>query len=341
MFEKIVHKIKEELSNCKRPLFFFHDDPDGLASFLLLYRFIREGKGVAVKSKPLVDMKFLKLVEEYEPDKIFVLDIAQMDQKFADAVHVPIVWIDHHDLPEIDNVKYFNPKQEHPGSTVPVTYLCYRAVEQDEWIGMIGCIGDWHMPDFREKFSIKYPDLLPDKIKTAEDALFKTKLGSLVRAFSFILKGKTSDAMKCVKILTRINDPAAILEQKTPAGKFIYKKFDKINRLYEKLLHDALKNAKKSKKMIVFTYKDSTISFTSDLSNEFMHKYPAKVIYIAREKSGEMRGSLRSNKGGLPSVLSKAISGLEGYGGGHENACGVSVAVRDFKQFVENLEREL
>ena len=29
-----VAKIKEELLTCKRPLFLFHDDPDGLASFL-------------------------------------------------------------------------------------------------------------------------------------------------------------------------------------------------------------------------------------------------------------------------------------------------------------------
>mgnify|MGYP001603039156 CR=1 FL=1 len=30
--------IFDELTNCQRPLFLFHDDPDGLASFLLFYR---------------------------------------------------------------------------------------------------------------------------------------------------------------------------------------------------------------------------------------------------------------------------------------------------------------
>lgn len=341
MFDKIIKGIREELINCKRPLFFFHDDPDGLASFLLLYRFIREGKGVIVKSKPLIDMKFLSKVEEYEPDKIFVLDIAEMEQDFIDAVKVPIVWVDHHNLVDRDKVKYFNPKQEDPKSVVPVTYLCYKAVEQDTWLGMVGCVGDWYLPDFYKRFSATNPDMLPEKIDNAEDALFKTKLGKLIRVFSFVLKGKTSDAMKCVKILTRISDPKVILEQSTPAGKFIYKKFDKINKEYEGLLNDALENSKKSKKMIVFTYKADTMSFTGNLANELQHRYPDKLIYVAREKSGEMRGSLRSNKVSLTKLIPNALSGLEGNGGGHEKASGVGIKVGDFKKFVENIEKEL
>jgi len=341
MYEKMIKGIREELINCKQPLFFFHDDPDGLASFLLLYRFIREGKGVIVKSKPLINMKFLRQVEEYEPDKIFVLDIANMEQDFIDAAKVPIVWVDHHNLVDRDKVKYFNPKQEDPSSAIPVTYFCHKAVEQDTWLGMVGCVGDWYLPDFYKRFSATHPDLLPEKIDNAEDALFKTKLGKLIRAFSFVLKGKTSDAMKCVKVLTRISDPKVILEQSTPAGKFIFKKFDKINKIYEGLLNDALKNSKKSRKMIVFTYKADTMSFTGNLANELLHRYPNKLIFIAREKSGEMRGSLRSNKISLTKLLPNALSGLEGYGGGHEHASGVGVAVRDFKKFVENIEKEL
>lgn len=36
--EDEIKMIKEELDSCKRPLFFFHDDADGLSSFLLMYR---------------------------------------------------------------------------------------------------------------------------------------------------------------------------------------------------------------------------------------------------------------------------------------------------------------
>ncbi len=341
MFEKLIKGIRDELESCKRPLFFFHDDPDGLASFLLLYRFIREGKGIVVKSHPNIDMKFLRKVEEYSPDKIFVLDIANIEQDFIDAVHVPVVWIDHHDLVERDKVKYFNPKLEDPKAVTPVTYFCYKAVEQDMWLGMIGCVGDWYLPDFYKQFSAQNADLLPEKINNAEDALFKTKLGKLIRIFSFVLKGKTSDAMKCVKVLTRINDPRAILEQSTPAGKFIYRRFDKINQRYEELLSDALKNSKKDRKMIVYTYKEARMSFTGNLANELLHRYPENLILVAREKSGEMRGSLRSRKISLTELLPKALCGVEGYGGGHEHACGANVKVNDFKKFVENIKKEL
>ncbi len=341
MFEKIAKKIKKELLSCKRPLFFFHDDQDGLASFLLLYRFIREGKGVIVKSRPLIDMKFLRKVQEYEPDKIFVLDIASMDQDFIDAAKVPIVWVDHHDLVNRDKVKYFNPKQVKKGDTTPVTYLCYKAVEQDDWIAMVGCIGDWFLPDFFKKFSSENPDLLPKGVTDAEDALFDTDLGRLSRMLGFVLKGKTSDAMKCVKILTRISDPREILEQSTPAGKFIYKRFEKVNQKYEKLLGEALTQSKKTDKMIVFAYKEAQISFTGVLANELLHRYPNKLVYVAREKEGEMRGSLRSKNIDLTKLIPKALEGVEGYGGGHPNTCGATVKAGDFTKFVENLKKEV
>ena len=53
--QKDFQKAKKELEECKRPLIFFHDDADGVCSFLLLYRFAKEGKGVVVKSRPWVE----------------------------------------------------------------------------------------------------------------------------------------------------------------------------------------------------------------------------------------------------------------------------------------------
>ena len=43
--EKENKQLREELKTAKKPLFIFDDDPDGLCSFLLFYRFLREGKG--------------------------------------------------------------------------------------------------------------------------------------------------------------------------------------------------------------------------------------------------------------------------------------------------------
>ena len=40
-------------------------------------------------------------------------------------------------------------------------------------------------------------------------------------------------------------------------------------------------------------------------------------------------------------MLENALKGVEGYGGGHEHACGAVVKAEDFSQFVKNLEKEI
>ena len=338
--EKQFSDIREELLNCKRPLFFFHDDPDGLCSFLLLYRLINEGHGMVVKTTPNIDDKFIKKVEEYDPDKIFVVDIALMEQSFIDAVKKPIVWIDHHELVDRDKVKYYNPRKQNPKDNTPVSYLCYKVANQDQWISMVGVIGDWTIPDFYDEFKKEFPDLL-EKDGNPGTILYETKLGKLVRIFSFILKGKTQDAMKSVKILTRIRSPYEILDQKTPAGKFLYKRFEKINQEYETILGDILKQ-KYTDEIVVYLYQADKMSFTGDLANELLHRLPNKIIILGREKNGEIKLSMRSGgKVNLLKILQKALVGIQGYGGGHEYACGACVKKEDFEQFIKNIREQL
>src|SRR3989338_6143813 len=94
--EKDYNEIRSELESSKKPLFLFHDDPDGLTSFLLLYRSINRGEGMMVKAVPKVDQRFIHRASQPEYDKIFVADVGMMEQSFVDAVGKPIIWIDHH-----------------------------------------------------------------------------------------------------------------------------------------------------------------------------------------------------------------------------------------------------
>lgn len=338
--QKQVQKIREELETAKNPIYFFHDDADGLASFLLFYRFLKEGKGIIVKTTPKIDRKFIKKVEEYNPDKIFILDIALVDQEFIDAVKRPVIWIDHHEPMERYNVKYFNPRIENKKDNIPASEICYDVVQQDIWIAAIGAIGDWRWPKFIDKFKKKYPGLIPEEFKDPESALFESKLGLLIKILSFNLKETTSAAMKSTKILTRIKNPEEILNQETPAGRFIYKRYEKLNKEYEKELKKSLKTSKKEK-LLEYHYTHKKISFTKDIANELLHKFPDKIILIAREKSGEMKISLRSKNINLKPILEKALQGIEGFGGGHENACGANINANDYKQFIENLKSQL
>ena len=337
--KKQAAEIKEHLDNCKNPLFFFDDDQDGLSAFLLLYRYKREGHGIVVKTSSKIGTVFSQKVQEYHPDKVFILDIADVAQEFIDEIKVPIVWIDHHGPFKRENVKYFNPRVSEPDDNFPTSFLCYQAVGQDLWIATLGCVADWVIPPFLKKFRKEYPDLVGKDYKNPGDIIFNTKLGTLIRIFSFILKGKHNDVMKSVKILTRIKELDEILEQKTEQGKFIYKRFQQANEMYGPLLKEVLDTAKNTTgKLILYKYNDDKTSFTSDLSNEAVYRFPDKVIIIAREKGDEMKCSLRGSKILIPEKLQKALIGLEGYGGGHEHACGLNIKTRDFEEFLRRFE---
>ena len=338
--EKQIQEIREELDTCKRPLFFFHDDADGLCSFLLLYRYIREGKGIIIKTTPKIDSKFTNKVLEYAPDKIFVVDIAIVEQEFIDEAKTPIIWIDHHSPLQRTNIKYYNPRIENQEDNIPISKICYDIVKEDMWIAAIGAVADWHWPDFIEEFRTKYPDLLPKEINDPETALFESNLGKLIDIVSFALKGTTQDAMKCAKIFTRIKSPYEILKQETSQGKFLYKKYEQIKKEYNQILQKAIKTPPQGK-LILFQYMPQRISLTKDLANELLHKFPEHIIIIAREKSGEMKMSIRSKTIHIPEILEDSLKDVEGYGGGHELACGANVKKDDFPKFIENFKKHL
>ena len=330
-----ITQIRDHLDNCKNPLFFFDDDQDGLCSFLQLYRYKKEGKGIIVKTTPKLDSIFVGKVREYQPDKVFILDVAVVEQDFLDEMKVPVIWVDHHGPFERSNVKYFNPRISNWEDNHPTSYMCHQVVQNDLWIATIGCVADWFIPPFVKDFKSEFPDLLDKPYKVPGDILYNTKLGHLIKVFSFVLKGKTSDVMKCVKVLTRIESPYEILNQETAQGKFIYKRYEEVNKMYEPLLKDVLKTADKTRdNLVIYTYKDDKSSFTSDLSNEAIYRFPDKIILVAREKNDEMKCSLRSSKIVLPPLIEKCLVGLDGYGGGHEHACGLNVKTYHFEEFV-------
>lgn len=334
-----LKKIKQELQEATNPLYFFHDDADGLCSFLQFYRFVREGHGIIIKTTPKIDYRFSQKVEEYNPDKVFILDIAIVEQDFIDSAKRKIVWIDHHEPLERTGIDYYNPRIADITANIPVSALCYNVVKQDLWLATLGSIADWYMPDFAKEFSRKYPDLLPKEVKDPETAIFTTQLGKLIKVFSFILKGNTSEVMKCVKILTRIKSPHEILNAETPAGRYLLNKFEKINREYETLLRHAEKT-EPAGRFLLFSYTHESIAFSKDISNELLHKNPDKIIIVARERSDEMKCSLRAKMPILP-ALKKALQGIEGFGGGHEFACGANIKKHDFKRFLEKFKKEL
>jgi len=341
--KKEIETLRQALKSCKRPIFFFDDDPDGLASFLLLYRYIHEGQGFPVKAQPKITKNtFARKVEEYEADCVFILDIAMVDQDFVDQVKVPVYWIDHHEIQDISGVEYFNALKS--GENIPTSALCWQVVQDenisDLWIAVTGCVGDWYVPSFAEILEQAYPRLMPDTADTPQRALYESEIGELVKVFSFVMKGTTKTIRDLVKIMTRIKDPYDILGQKTSQGKFVYKHYKKIKESYDELLKEALKT-KPQGKMVVFVYTDAKISLTKDVANEMLYRFKDKIIVLAREKSGYMKCSLRAPlKINLLNKMKKAMQGIDGYFGGHKQACGANINQEDFKKFLKQLKEE-
>ncbi|MCF7871520.1 DHH family phosphoesterase [Candidatus Woesearchaeota archaeon] len=327
--------IRKRLKEAVRPLFFFDDDADGLSSFLQLYALVKEGKGVVVKGKPVLEARYARKVEEYCPDLVVILDKPLVEDEFFDKVRQDIIWLDHHPVPSnFRRAKYFNPRIQDSEDGRPTSFWCYLIVKNDVvdvlWKAMFGVVGDWHLL-LEDECREKYPYLLPENIKSPEDALFKTDLGKLVKIINWNLKGSTSDVMKSVKVLTRINDPYDILDQKTSKGKLIFKKFEKLDSSY----NDLISRVKPGKdKILYFCYDDSSIAISSELSNELLFLYPSKVIIVARSVGGDLRMSIRSKGINVAGIVEKAVQITGGHGGGHDNACGANIPEDRLEDFL-------
>lgn len=336
-----ISYIRKRLQEAVRPLFFYDDDADGVSSFIQMYRVVGDGKGIAVKGKPILEAKYIRKVEEYSPDVVFVLDKSMIEQEFLDAVKTDVIWLDHHPLQDNKNVEYFNPRKENPKDDRPTSYWAYQItkdlIKDSLWQAMVGIVGDWHLL-LQKEFNSAYPYLLDSKIKTPEEALFNSNLGKIIKVINWNLKGSTTEVNKSVKILTRITDPYEILEQKTPRGKLLYKKFQKMNGPYE----DLLSRVQVTKdKFIVFRYNDNSMAISSELSNEILYKNPNKVIIVARDVGDEMRLSLRTKKINILKILQEALKVTTGYGGGHNNACGASIKQSEFDEFIKVMREEV
>lgn len=340
--ENAIGEIRTAVQGAARPLIFFDDDCDGTTSFVQLYRFLGDGKGIAVKANPRVDSRYVRKVDEHQPDLVVILDKPVVEEEFFDGVRTPIIWLDHHAPvpPKRENVRYYNPRQQNDEDNRPTTYWMYKITGGPLWLATVGSVADWHVPDFIEEFAEQYGDLLPEG-RAVEEILFNSRLGKLARIISFNLKGSVSETMKSVKVLTRIETPYEILNQTTSRGKYLYKKYHKIAQLYESMLKRA-RAAATDEPVLRFTYADSSMSLTSDLSNELLYLYPEKLILIARIHNGEYKYSLRSaGKYAIPPMLERALKGIDGYGGGHTYACGACVSEDDNERFVDAIREEI
>jgi single-stranded DNA-specific DHH superfamily exonuclease len=358
-YYKKLSDVKEKLMYYKSPLILYDDDPDGVSSFILMFRYLKDAYYTLVKSSPNVSSVYLSKVVEYNPDVIIILDKPLLDESFIEEANLPIFWFDHHIKQKIRHPKLIEINPRDYGITNrPTAHIIYDFIYGDSnnkdsiktnqdpfdkdmnnlYIATLGCIGDWTLPDFFDKFNAAFPNLASGKVKV-EDVLFNSDLGKIIKKVSFALKLPTKKYKKAIKYLLKVNDPYDLLNNYTEESQEFNKKIEYIEEEYNKLLYEAKKSANDSE-IIVFIYDAIKNSFTKEISNEMLYLYPNKTIIIGRKKDNEVKMSIRSPKT-IPPILEKVLINTNGHGGGHEHACGAVVPEENFDFFIQTFIKEI
>lgn len=340
--EKQIKEIRELLESSQNPVFFFDNDPDGLCSFLVLQRAIGRGRGIAIKSFPGLNESYFKRVEELNADSIFVLDKPVIDQGFIDKAkekNIPLVMVDHHNVPKPEMEHYYNTFLE-SGKNEPVSYLCYRIAgrKEDAWLAAIGCITDCFIPEFISDVEKKYPELFDSKYKTAFDILYRTGFGKIAMIISFGMKDTTSNLVSMIRFLMKANQPSDILGENHHTKTFL-RRYEEINEKYQRILKKA--ESQIDGDLLFFTY-SGDMSISQYTANELIYRHPDKIIVVAYNKGSMANVSLRWNKD-IRIVTVNAVSQIEGAsgGGGHEHTTGARIPSDKLNEFKEILIREI
>jgi len=341
--EKQILEIRAHLENARNPVFFFDNDSDGLASFLLLQRFIGRGRGISLKGLPSLNKSYFKKAEELNADYIFVLDRPGIDDDVIELnadKNIPLVCIDHHqisDKPKIEN--YYNTYLTSSKSE-PTSYLCYKVSgkKEDMWLAVIGCVGDWVIPEFFDEFKKNYPELVDFPYKTAADLLYHTELGKIIMILNLALKDTTTNVVSMYKYLMKARGPNDILEENSHTESFL-KRYEFLNKLVKKTAKKAEENIDKKNKLLFFTY-SGEMSLSQDISNELTYKYPDYRIIVGFIKGNHVKFSLRGLN--VRTLMLDSIKNIDGAtGGGHEFSCGAQMSADSVAVFKENFLKEI
>lgn len=345
--KKQVLEIREHLNKAQRPLFFFDNDQDGLCSFLLLQRYIERGKGVQIKSYPKLDISHFRKVLELKADYIFILDKPLVSREFfneAEKYNIPIVWIDHHEMDEDADVtpefvNYYNPVFNKNKTSEPVTALSYQisGKKEDSWIAVAGSIADKHIPKCYTDFKKRYPELaLKGKNIGAFDLLYKSQIGRISRMFGYGLKDRTTNVVNMMKFLMQARGPYDVLEE-TRKNKSMHKRYNEIDKKYQRLLKKAISIGENSKGKLLFFQYGGDLSISGELASELYYLFPKKKICVVFIKGLNANLSMRGK--GVRRILLESIKDLENArGGGHDEAVGGQMLVEDIEDFREKLE---
>lgn len=346
--KKQINEVREHLQKAQNPLFLFDNDQDGLCSFLLLRRYLGRGKGFPVKNARINGKDYVRKINEFNSDYIFILDVPEFSEDFfveVEKYNIPLVWIDHHGLAKekIPNfVYYYNPMMNRKKTNEPVTFLCYEITKrkEDMWLGVIGCISDYYVPKFYTIYKKENPELcinLKSNKEGAFDILYGSEIGRVARMFGFAIKDTTTNVINMMKFLIKSKNPYDVLNE-NKENRIIHSRFLEVEKKYSNLIHKAKQKVIPSSKFVFFKYGGDT-SMSAEISNGLKYIYPDKYIFVAYSKDARVNISSRGKN--VKEKIMKIISQLDSAtGGGHEDAVGAQIKRSDLGKFEMLIKKE-
>jgi single-stranded DNA-specific DHH superfamily exonuclease len=334
-----IKEIRNFLEASQNPLFFFDNDADGLCSFLIFKRAINRGYGIPIKSYPELSLQYVRRINEFNPDYVFILDKAEVSKDFINEItqrNIPIVWIDHHPTKTkeefVRKTNYYNSGKNQE----PVTYIAQKIFnrKEDLILAMIGCVSDVYMPDFSEKFSEEYPELFNSSLPVF-DALHTTEIGKFSKMFNFGLMNTTTNVIKMIRYLEKIKGPYDIIEENNYTKEF-HKRYQELNTELNKLVKKANKSLNEKSKILFFSYEGLT-SMSAILSNQLYFENKDKIIIVAYKKPDKINLSIRGKSAlKITELITEKIEGSTG--GGHEEATGAMIPTIEYDNFKKILK---
>ncbi|MBC8435333.1 DHH family phosphoesterase [archaeon] len=338
---KQLIEIREHLEKAQNPLFLFDNDVDGLCSAMILQRVSGKGKAFPIKSFPGLDAKYLRRVEELNADYVFIMDKAEVELDFLQGVSekgIPIVCIDHHPVDisqeKLDLIHYYS-SAENGGE--PTTFLAQMVYErkEDEWLAMVGCIGDVYKPFFSKSYAKENPELFNNEL-TPFNAMYMTEVGRITTMLNFGLKDTTTNVVNLMKLLVKANNLYDLLEENSRTRALHYK-YKTLSEVLEKQVEKGNKNA--GKNLVYLEYSGET-SMSSEVSNRLMFEHPEKSVVIIFRKQDTTSVSLRGPK--AKRIVEDVVLKIPGAkGGGHEVACGAKIPLDEIENFKKALKEYL
>lgn len=337
-----LNDLRSRLEQSQNPVFLYDNDADGLCSYALLRRFLDRGKGMVVRTHPMIDIGYAHKALALGADLVVVLDCPFLGDEFIAEIAgagIPLIWIDHHkvDSPHYTHpsVSVFNPmlnSGKHQ-SDEPVTYICYQVSQrvEDQWIAVMGCIADHFLPPFAADFARTHPELWKPSTTKPFEAYYGSGIGHLAQALGFGLKDSTTHVVYLQNILIACSGPAALLAELDSASSFA-RKYTDIRKRYDVLLAEA---SRESSDPILFFRYSGSLSISSELANELSYRHPRTYILVAYVNGGICTMSLRGDR--VKILLERLIPSFPGLtGGGHQDAVGARLATDSLDSFVSS-----